>query len=444
MKQFLRYTLTLVAILMVTTNAWAAATCHTVTKSTFTTDASYQSGSLIKRTYYYYSPSDQSSFTISNDLNTISQVSFDATGDTEDGDLKFKVIYKTANNSSWQEIGNEITLARYLDWGYKAETETITLKTSSYPELAKATEIGLRFTKYNNNSSGYQSKKRTIIISNVSVTFSPYFQSDANNTTLEAFPPTEKGTTCSTTRSFTYKYNNTVTSVNWVSSNPMFTVSSTHKDDCSGEKEVTITFTPTEIRSEITGTITGTDNNGNKIVVYVKGSSWGKEDPTYTWNSSIWNGSSQAREIFVGETINNILSYTSSQANCTYSIEKLEDFGINNGDAITTFANNQLIAGRAGKYKLTVTQPEYSIDATSGYNAGTTNIILEIKKHTTTFEFALADSYLVDAEILAADILTSKTNNEVDIVVESGNPSVLKYENNKLIASGAAAFSRCG
>ena len=434
MKQFLRYTLTLVAILMVTTNAWAAATCHTVTKSTFTTDASYQSGSLIKRTYYYYSPSDQSSFTISNDLNTISQVSFDATGDTEDGDLKFKVIYKTANNSSWQEIGNEITLARYLDWGYKAETETITLKTSSYPELAKATEIGLRFTKYNNNSSGYQSKKRTIIISNVSVTFSPYFQSDANNTTLEAFPPTEKGTICGTTRSFTYKYNNTVTSVNWESSNPMFTVSSTRTDDCSGEKVVTITFKPTEIRSEITSTITGTDNNGNKIVVYVKGSSWGKEDPTYTWKPEIWNGTSQARTIYVGETINDMLSYTSSPANCTYTIEKLQDYGINNGDAITTFTNNTLVAGRAGRYKLTVSQPAHSISGTSGYNAGETTITLDVVKNTSYFTLNFADEYFVDDQIAKSTFLVSPTNTEVAISV-TDNKGYFSDTNDNFIAN---------
>ena len=435
MKQFLRYTLTFIAILIATTNAWAAATCHTVTKSTFTTDGEYKHRPiLVTYTYYYFSPSDQSSFTISNDLNTISQVSFDATGDTEDGDLKFKVIYKTANNSSWQEIGNEITLARYLDWGYKAETETITLKTSSYPELAKATEIGLRFTKYNNNSSGYQSKKRTIIISNVSVTFSPYFQSDANNTTLEAFPPTEKGTICGTTRSFTYKYNNTVTSVNWESSNPMFTVSSTRTDDCSGEKVVTITFKPTEIRSEITSTITGTDNNGNKIVVYVKGSSWGKEDPTYTWKPEIWNGTSQARTIYVGETINDMLSYTSSPANCTYTIEKLQDYGINNGDAITTFTNNTLVAGRAGRYKLTVSQPAHSISGTSGYNAGETTITLDVVKNTSYFTLNFADEYFVDDQIAKSTFLVSPTNTEVAISV-TDNKGYFSDTNDNFIAN---------
>lgn len=441
MKQFLRYILTLVAILMVTSNAWAAATCHTVTKTTFTTDESYQSGNWIKYTYYYYSPSDQSSFTISNDLNTISQISFTATGDTRDGDLKFKVIYKTANNSSWQEIGNEITLARYYDWGYKAGTETITLNTSSYPELAKATEIGLRFTKYNNNSSGYQSNKRTITISNVSVTFSNYFHSDANGTTLEEFPSTEKGTTCSTTRSFTYKYNNTVTSVNWVSSNPMFTISSAHDaDNCSGEKGVTITFTPTEIRSEITGTITGTDDNGNKIVVHVKGSSWGKEDPTYTWKPEIWNGTSQARTIYVGETINDMLSYTSSPANRTYTIEKLQDYGINNGDATTTFTNNTLVAGRAGKYKLTVSQPAHSISETSGYNAGETTITLDVVKNTSYFTLNFANEYFVDDEINKSTVLTNATNSEVAIQVSdktTDNRTLFTYNGSVLKANGA-------
>lgn len=385
MKQFLRYTLTLVAILIATTNAWAQATCHTFTKSTFETDAYHEEGRIVKTKYYYYSQPQQQFVTIDdNEFNTFASITFTVSGDTEDNIQKFKILYKTKTSADWQELSTEYTLNRSwvstsLISGYwSAESRTLTLNT--LPN--NTTELGIYFTNYNTkNTTGSRSKKRTITISDVSVTFSPYFQSDANNTTLEVFPHTEKGTICGTTRSFTYKYNNTVTSVNWESSNPMFTVSSTHADDCSGEKVVTITFKPTEIRSEITGTITGTDNNGNNIVVYVKGSSWGKEDPTYTWKPEIWNGTSQVRTIYVGETINDMLSYTSSPANRTYTIEKLQDYGINNGDAITTFTNNTLVAGRAGKYKLTVSQPAHSISATSGYNAGETTITLDVVKN---------------------------------------------------------------
>lgn len=430
-KSFTKYTLTLVAILMVTSNAWAAATCHTITKLTFTTDASYESG-IFNRIHYYYSQPQQQFLQINdNGYSTLSSVTFTVTGDKNDGVQTFKILYNTG--SGWQYYdNNNYSLSRGgLLQGHPAGSTKITL---SDIKIKSATAFGIEFTNYNTNSSG-NTNKRTITISEVNVTFSPYFQSDANNTTLEAFPPTEKGTPCSTTRSFTYKYNNTVTTVNWKSSNPMFTVSSTHTDDCSGETEVTITFKPTEIRNEITSTITGTDNNGNKITVYVKGSSWGKEDPTYTWKPEIWDGTSQVRTIYVGETINDILSYTSSPANSTYTIEKLQDYGINNGDATTTFTDNTLVAGRAGKYKLTVSQPAHDISATSGYNAGETTIILTISKRETSFDWALADTYWVDDQIKEESIITNKTNNEVAISV-SESEGYFTYSNNTLKANG--------
>ena len=444
MKQFLRYILTLVAILMTTTPAWAAATCHTVTKSTFTTDATYTKKlGWITYTYYYYSQKQQQFLQINdNGYATISSVTFTVTGDQESDSQKFKILYDTG--SGWQYYSNtEYELERSGLIVHSPGSQTFTLIDT---KIKNAIAFGIEFTNFNANGSG-DSESRTITISNVNVTFSNYFVSSANGTTLEAFPSTEKGQTCTTTRSFNYQYNNTITSVNWTSSNSMFTISSLHTDDCSGEGSVTISFTPSEIRPEITGTITGTANTGQTITVNVVGSSWGKEDPTYTWNSSIWNGSSQAREIFVGETIDNILSYTSSQANCTYSIEKLEDFGINNGDAITTFANNQLIAGRAGKYKLTVTQPEYSIDATSGYNAGTTSIIINIQKRTLTAH--ISQSIAVWNERIENPFsFTTSPNNEktiVDYEIKNSNPAIATYDaNSKTLqtyyTNGTASF----
>ena len=425
-KQLLRHIFLLIAILMTTTPAWAAATCHTSSSTlSFTTDASYETGDkwYNKKTYYYYSTPKQTFVTITdNSYNTFSNISCKVTGDTEDGEQKFKIIYKTSSSGSWNETNTEYILNRnwvstsIISGHYEAGYTDINL---SLPN--NTTEIGIYFTNYNANGSG-DTKHRTITISNVSVSFSPYFQSEANNTTLEAFPSTKKGTTCSTTRSFTYKYNNTVTSVNWESSNPMFTVSSTHTDDCSGEKVVTITFKPTEIRSEITGTITGTDNNGNKIIVYVKGSSWGKEEPTYTWKPEIWNGTSQARTIYVGETINNLLTYTSSQADCTYSIEKLEEIGSNNGDATTTFTNNTLVAERAGKYRLTVSQPEYLVDG-SGYNAGSSSIILTVSKH--EISASISPTSALWNETLSNPF--SLTDGLTKFNVESLTPRIAKY-----------------
>ena len=120
MRNLYKYIITLVAILtMATPHAWAAATCHTVTKSTFNTTGEKITtsknwlGREEKNYFYYFSPADQESFTINNDFGTISNISFTATGDTKDDALTFKVIYQTANNSTWTEIDNEIPLERY-------------------------------------------------------------------------------------------------------------------------------------------------------------------------------------------------------------------------------------------------------------------------------------------------------------------------------------------
>lgn len=428
MKQFLRYTLTLVAILIATTNVWAAATCHTVTKSTFETDESYQTGNWIKTTHYYYSQPQQQFLQITdNSYSTLSTVSFTVTGDKESGAQKFKILYSTG--SGWQYYSTtEYSLERgSLFQGYPAGTTQITL---SDAKIKSATAFGIEFTNYNANGSGNKSNKRTITISNVSVTFSDYFHSNANGTTLD-FGSIEKDQT-SEPKTFTYQYNNKITSVNWVSDNDMFSVSAPpHTEDCSGEQEVSITYTPTEIRDEITGTITGTAKTGQVITIYVKGSSWSSaaEDPTYTWNTDIWNGSAQNRDIYVDETINNLLTYTSSSATCTYSIEHLGDNGTtNNGDAITTFAGNTLVAGRAGTYRLTVTQSE-----ATGYNAGTTSIELTIKKHQTAFYLDLKDEYLVDE--IDNNLFSTTTDLTGRTINVSDSKNYFTYSNGELQAN---------
>ena len=439
MKQFLRYILTLVVILLTTTPAWAV-DCHQVTKSTFTTDGEYSEKNWIGTTkYYYFTPKDQCIFTIDNDWNLVSQISFTATGDTDDGgELKFKIIYKTASNSAWQEIGSEHILKRSynaLKVKFEPGVENITLNATTYPNLKNATEIGIRFTKYiEADDSGNKSDKRTITISNFNVTFSQYFTSDKHGKTLE-FPSTEVNTTSTTKHTVAYNYNNTVTSCTWKSDNPMFSVAAdTHAADCSGTKNIVISFRPTEIRSEITGTITGTDNNGNKIIIYVKGSSWGLQEPTYIWNPTVWNGTSQVREIYVNNTINDLITYTSSTAACTYSITQIEDGGINNGDATCTFLDNTFYAGRAGRYRLTVSQPA-SVSGSSGYTEGSTSIELLVKKYTTNFAINFADEYYVDDAIAKSTFYTPGTNNEVNVEV-SDSKGYFTYTNNTLTANG--------
>ena len=440
MKQFYKYILTLVTILLTTTPAWAV-DCHQVTKSTFTTDASFRSGLI--RYYYYQTPQQEFLKITDNEYNTIESITFTVTGDTEnDTEQKFKILYNTG--SGWQYYDNEEhKLKRTWLLIYNAESKDITLNNSEI--LNSATKFGIEFTNFNaaDTRSASRGDERTITISNVKVNFSQHFTSPADGTTL-VFEPTQVNTTCATTYTIDYEYNNTVTSCTWESNNPMFQVEAeTHTQDCSGTKQVVISFTPTEIRDEITGTITGTDNNGNVITIYVKGSSWGYEDPSYEWNTTVWNGT-QARTIYVGETINNMITYTSSPADCNYTITLIEESGINNGDAKCEFKDNTFYAGKAGKFLLTVTQPEATSTDGSGYTAGETQITLEVLKRTTYFSLnPLSQCYTGD-EFAFNSLLSTPTNNpDVPFTCTTGNESILKFENNKLIAvcEGTTTFT---
>ena len=442
MKQFYKYILTLVTILLTTTPAWAV-DCHQVTKSTFTTDSTYQKRiGLRNYTYHYYKTPQQQFLSITdNEYSILSSVTFTVTGDRESGEQNFKILYN--NGTGWQYYSNttEYSLERGgILTGYKADSETITLNDA---KIKNAIAFGIEFTNYNSDSNGNRDASRTITISDVTVNFAQHFTSEADGTTLE-FGPTQVNTTCATTYTIDYEYNNTVTSCTWKSNNPMFQVEAeTHTQDCSGTKQVVISFTPTEIRDEITGTITGTDNNGNVITIYVKGSSWGYEDPSYEWNTTVWNGT-QARTIYVGETINNMITYTSSPADCNYTITLIEESGINNGDAKCEFKDNTFYAGKAGKFLLTVTQPEAISPDGSGYTAGETHITLEVLKRTTYFLLnPLSQCYTGD-EFAFNSLLSTPTNNpDVPFTCTTGNESILKFENNKLIAvcEGTTTFT---
>lgn len=440
MKQFYKYILTLVTILLTTTPAWAV-DCHQVTKSTFTTDVSFRSGLI--RYYYYKTPQQEFLKITDNEYNTIESITFTVTGDTKnDTEQKFKILYKTG--SGWQYYDNEEhVLERTWLLIYNAGSIDITLNNSEI--LNSAIAFGIEFTNFNTNTTSAASRgaERTINITDVTVNFAQHFTSEADGTTLE-FEPTQVNTTCATTYTIDYEYNNTVTSCTWKSNNPMFQVEAeTHTQDCSGTKQVVISFTPTEIRDEITGTITGTDNNGNVITIYVKGSSWGYEDPSYEWNTTVWNGT-QARTIYVGETINNMITYTSSPADCNYTITLIEESGINNGDAKCEFKDNTFYAGKAGKFLLTVTQPEAISPDGSGYTAGETHITLEVLKRTTSFLLnPLSQCYTGD-EFAFNSLLSTPTNNpDVPFTCTTGNESILKFENNKLIAvcEGTTTFT---
>ncbi len=427
-KHFLNVLLLIVALLCINTNAWAA-DCYSVTKSSIKTDATYETGRWIKTKHYYYSSPKQCIATIDNLHKKVSVISFTVTGDTENGEQKFKVMYKKSGEADWTVRSSEYTLSRSLTWsGYVAGSKSISLNANDISGLEDAVEVGVWCTNYNANGSGADDS-RTLTISSFSVTFNPYFASVSDGTTLAAFPSTEVDTECETTRSFAFDYNSRVTSYTWTSSNDVeFPISfDSYTSDCGASKEVIVQFKPKTIGNNLTSTITGKDNNGNTITVKVTGVSWGKADPIYSINGTYWDEyGTQKRTVYVGDVITNVFG-TTSTATPVYTIATNEIYGANNGEAVTTFSANTLTAGCAGEYVLTITQPEKSTSSISGYKEGTKSVIVRVEKYPNTLSIAkTSDSKYVDDEL--TEFVNNKNNTETALTTYSTAAGVAHYD----------------
>lgn len=427
-KHFLNVLLLIITLLGINTNVWAA-DCYSVTKSSIKTDATYETGRWIKTKHYYYSSPKQCIATIDNLHKKVSVISFTVTGDTENGEQKFKVMYKKSGEADWTVRSSEYTLSRSLTWsGYVAGSKSISLNANDISGLEDAVEVGVWCTNYNANGSGADDS-RTLTISSFSVTFNPYFASVSDGTTLAAFPSTEVDTECETTRSFAFDYNSRVTSYTWTSSNDVeFPISfDSYTSDCGASKEVIVQFKPKTIGNNLTSTITGKDNNGNTITVKVTGVSWGKADPIYSINGTYWDEyGTQKRTVYVGDVITNVFG-TTSTATPVYTIATNEIYGANNGEAVTTFSANTLTAGCAGEYVLTITQPEKSTSSISGYKEGTKSVIVRVEKYPNTLSIAkTSDSKYVDDEL--TEFVNNKNNTETALTTYSTAAGVAHYD----------------
>ena len=427
-KHFLNVLLLIITLLGINTKAWAA-DCYSVTKSSIKTDATYETGRWIKTKHYYYSSPKQCIATIDNLHKKVSVISFTVTGDTENGEQKFKVMYKKTGDADWTVRSSEYTLSRSLTWsGYVAGSKSISLNANDISGLEEAVEVGVWCTNYNANGSG-ANDSRTLTISSFSVTFDPYFASVSDGTTLAAFPSTEVDTECATTRSFAFDYNSRVTSYTWTSSNAVeFPISfDSYTSDCGASKKVIVQFKPKTIGNNLTSTITGKDNNGNTITVKVTGVSWGKADPIYSINGTYWDEyGTQKRTVYVGDVITNVFG-TTSTATPVYTIATNEIYGANNGEAVTTFSANTLTAGCAGEYVLTITQPEKSTSSISGYKEGTKSVIVRVEKYPNTLSIAkTSDSKYVDEEL--TEFVNNKNNTETALTTYSTAAGVAHYD----------------
>lgn len=125
---------------------------------------------------------------------------------------------------------------------------------------------------------------------------------------------------------------------------------------------------------------------------------------------------------FVGETITSIFNKSANNLPSTIT---------SSDPTIVKVENNQLIALRAGKVKITVSQ---AVDRK--WVAFTHEKEITIVKRSTNFQILLGNTYYVDDQIADAQIYSKDNNNSAPIHITSSDTNILEYDatNHKLIA----------
>lgn len=153
--------------------------------------------------------------------------------------------------------------------------------------------------------------------------------------------------------------------------------------------------------------------------------------PSYTWSSALDN-------LYVGQTVNDVIEFTSSGAK-TYSIENWSPTGSNNeGATKPTFANNTLVCSQAGTLTLRIAQDAEN----NGFEAGGSTIDITIRKRPNTIYVKgsanYSNSIYVDSYdnglTLTADN-TDYTNCPITNTQTAGSDVATFYQNDKVVYS---------
>lgn len=395
MKQFLRYILTLVVILLTTTNAWAECTI-------FSDGGEYE---VMKYIFPAYRGVEKA-FTISNPQPS--------------GILTFTYWAQTA------AIGGVDVTATYSDG---TNEKILSSSTGSNPSYNFNGKIVTKLTF--KGTSG--TLKKTI--SNVKLT--RHTSISASPATLP-FPLTAVGTTSNPqTVTITYSnignnYNITSTNTNDFSISPLpFTY-----DKCAGEMQFAITFHPQGTTGgarygsfTIAGDGNGKSNNFTSITISVNGTA--KGFPEFTWKGNT--------QYYVDESLDlsNLWTTTSNETTPKYSIKRFtstDTFG-SADPHFTDATNTKILLSKEGKLVLQMHQ-----DASTTYSPLTKEITIDIVKRPTDFALNFANEYYVDDEINKSTFFTDATNSEVAIQVSdktADNRALFTYNGSILKANGA-------
>lgn len=416
MKQFLRYILTLVVILLTTTNAWAE--CVLINSSTqiripWKNASENDNGRVSSETYAFNGPCGILTFDYRLDASL-------------NASNWHKITVQGLNTSNqWIDIANTGEI-------FNSGTKQAKFDISSYANTITA----IRF-KRNARSGGFlgaNNGKKDVLISNIKLI--RHTSISASPATL-SFPLTAVGTT-SAAQTVTITYSNignnysiTSTNTNDFSISPLpFTY-----DKCGGEMQFAITFHPQGTTGgarsgsfTIAGDGNGKSNNNTSVTINVSGTA--KGFPEFTWKGNT--------QYYVDESLDlsNLWTTTSNETTPQYSIKRFtstDTFG-SADPHFTDGTNTKILLSKEGELVLQMHQ-----DASTTYSPLTKEVTIKIVKHTTNFELNFANEYYVDDEINKSTFFTNSTNSEVAIQVSektADNRALFTYNGSILKANG--------
>ena len=460
-KQFYKYILTLVAILMTTTPAWAATATLGAKKQNVTADGitfslggSYTINNILVDYSYTGSGKEASlSWTVPTGYTiSVSQITINAKNDKALFGSTGKGQYKTSKNSS------------YIDFCNKNSWQTYTLNSSSYFPLGNNSSITMKaierelqwkdivFTytktahKYNIAFNANGGTGTTQGISNVS--YDTDVKLTPNGFTRNKFTITydANGGTCATAqeiRNYTF--------AGWAETS---TGNVKYSDqqvvrNLSATNGATVTLYAKWNEPNATITLPIATKEGAVLEGWYLGETKiGEAGDTYTPTSSVtltakWiekytpeiTGSNAT--MLVGNTLPNAFTFKNT-FNPTAVITTKSISDIRNGNEVITYdaIENEIIAHNAGIAEIYFYQaPTTTIE--EGYSATYT---ITVNKRTTDFEINFANEYFVDDEINKSTFFTNSTNGEVAIQVSdktADNRALFTYNGSILKANGA-------
>ncbi len=456
MKHVYKYILTLVAILMVTANAWAATATLGAKKQSVTSDGitfslggSYTINNIIVDYSYTGSGKEATlSWTVPTGYTiSVSQITINAKNDKALFGSTGKGQYKTSKNGTYTQFCNSNS------WN------TYTLNSSSYFPLGNGGSITLKavdrelqwkdivFTytktahKYNIAFNANGGTGTTSGISNVS--YDTNVDLTPNGFTYNKFIVTydANGGSCSTTEEIgNYKF------AGWAETSNgavKYTDGQSVTNLTSTDGATVTLYAKWNEPDNATITLPTATKTGAVLEGWYLGDTKiGEAGDTYTPTSSVtltakWiekytpeiKGSDAT--ILVGEEIPNAFTFKNT-SNPTAIITKKSISDIRNGEDVITYdaTENKIIAHNAGVAEIYFVQ-----EPTTTIEGGTSaTYTITVNKNTSYFTLNFADEYFVDDQIAQSTFFISPTNTEVAISV-TDNKGYFSYTNDNLIAN---------